>query len=136
MSVTAWAHSHARSILFLLAALAIAGAIASLSMPVALFPQVSFPRVRITLDAGDRPAEQMTVEVTTPVEEAVRAIPGVRNLRSTTSRGTAEISVNFNWGEDMVSAMLQCQSQVNEFFRVCLLALHSKSSAWIRPCSR
>src|SRR5437667_6279806 len=56
----------------------------------------------------------MTVEVTTPVEEAVRAIPGVRSLRSTTSRGTAEISVNFNWGEDMVSAMLQCQSQVNK----------------------
>src|SRR5207245_10765596 len=56
----------------------------------------------------------MTVEVTTPVEEAVRAIPGVRNLRSTTSRGTAEISVNFNSGEDMVSTMLQCQSQVNK----------------------
>src|SRR5437762_12852702 len=114
MSFTAWAHSHARSILFLLSALALAGAVASVSLPVALFPQVSFPRVRITLDAGDRPAEQRTVEVTTPVEEAVRAIPGVRNLRSTTSRGTSEISANFNWGEDMVSAMLQCQSQVNK----------------------
>src|SRR5437016_2429825 len=114
MSFTAWAHSHARSILFLLSALALAGAVASVSLPVALFPQVSFPRVRITLDAGDRPAEQMTVEVTTPVEEAVRAIPGVRSVRSTTSRGTSEISVNFNWGEDMISAMLQCQSQVNK----------------------
>nr|UXE45736.1 cobalt-zinc-cadmium resistance protein CzcA [uncultured bacterium] len=114
MSFTAWAHSHARSILFLFCALALAGAVASFWLPVSLFPQVSFPRVRITLDSGDRPAEQMTVEVTTPVEEAVRAIPGVRNLRSTTSRGTAEISVNFNWGEDMVSAMLQCQSQVNK----------------------
>src|SRR2546422_8037107 len=114
MSFTAWAHSHARSILFLLGALALAGAVASVSLPVALFPQVSFPRVRITLDAGDRPAEQMTVEVTTPVEEAVRAIPGVRSVRSTTSRGTSETSVNFNWGEDMVSAMLQCQSQVNK----------------------
>src|SRR5438046_7622820 len=114
MNFTAWAHSHARSILFLLGALVLAGAVASFSLPVALFPQVSFPRVRITLDAGDRPAEQMTIEVTTPVEEAVRAIPGVRNLRSTTSRGTSEISANFNWGEDMVSAMLQCQSQVNK----------------------
>src|SRR5438477_10849057 len=113
MSFTAWAHSHARSILFLLGAFSLAGTVASFSLPVALFPQVSFPRVRITLDAGDRPAEQMTVEVTTPVEEAVRAIPGVRNLRSTTSRGTSEISINFNWGEEMVSAMLQCQSQVN-----------------------
>ena len=114
MNLTAWAQSHARSILFLLGALVLGGAVASFSLPVALFPQVSFPRVRITLDAGDRPAEQMTIEVTTPVEEAVRAIPGVRNLRSTTSRGSAEISVNFNWGEDMVSAMLQCQSQINK----------------------
>src|SRR6266446_1716109 len=114
MNFTAWAHNHARSILFLLGAFALAGAFASFSLPVALFPQVSFPRIRITLDAGDRPAEQMMVEVTTPVEEAVRAIPGVRSVRSTTSRGTAEISVNFDWGEDMVAAMLQCQSQVNK----------------------
>src|SRR5438046_3726829 len=117
MSFTAWAHSHARSILFLLGTLALAGAVASFSLPVGLFPQVSFPRVRITLDAGDRPAEQMTVEVTTPAEEAVRAIPGVRNLRSTTSRGTSEISANVNCGEDMLSAMLQCQSQVIKIVR-------------------
>jgi CzcA family heavy metal efflux pump len=114
MSLTAWAQSHARSILFLLGTLAVAGVVASFSLPVALFPQVSFPRVRITLDAGDRPAERMMVEVTTPVEEAVRAIPGVRGIRSTTSRGTAEISVNFNWGHDMISAMLQCESEVNK----------------------
>ncbi len=114
MSFTAWAQSHARSILFFLAILVVAGVVASFSLPVGLFPHVSFPRVRITLDAGDRPAERMAVEVTTPVEEAVRAIPGVRSVRSTTSRGTAEISVNFDWGEDMVAAMLQCQSQVNK----------------------
>ena len=114
MSFTAWAQSHARSILFLLVILVLAGVVASFSLPVALFPHVSFPRVRITLDAGDRPAERMAIEVTTPVEEAVRAIPGVRSVRSTTSRGVAEISVNFDWGEDMVAAMLQCQSQVNK----------------------
>ncbi|SRR5579862_2783549 len=114
MNFTAWAQGHSRSILFLLAALAIAGAVSSLSLPVALFPQVSFPRVRITVDAGDRPAEQMAIEVTTPVEEAVRAIPGVRSVRSTTSRGSAEISVNFDWGENMVLAMLEAESEVNK----------------------
>jgi CzcA family heavy metal efflux pump len=114
MNFTAWAQRHARSILFLLGALALAGAVATFSLPVALFPQVSFPRVRINLDSGDRPAERMAIEVTTPVEEAVRAIPGVRNVRSATNRGSAEISINFDWGEDMVSAMLQAQSEVNK----------------------
>src|SRR5438552_7634 len=114
MNFTAWAQRHARSILFLLGALALAGAVATFSLPVALFPMVSFPRVRISLDSGDRPAEQMAIEVTTPVEEAVRAIPGVRNVRSATSRGSAEISIHFDWGGDMVSAMLQAQSEVNK----------------------
>ncbi len=114
MNLTAWAQRHARSILFVLGALALAGAVATFSLPVALFPQVSFPRVRISLDSGDRPAEQMAIEVTTPVEEAVRAIPGVRNVRSATSRGGAEISINFDWGGDMVSATLQAQSEVNK----------------------
>ena len=93
MNIIAWAHRHSRSILFLLTVLAIAGAASSFSLPVGLFPQVSFPRIRVSLDAGDRPAERMAIEVTTPVEEAVRAIPGVRRVRSTTSRGSAEISI-------------------------------------------
>jgi CzcA family heavy metal efflux pump len=111
--MTAWIRRHVRSILFLFAALAIAGLAASFSLPVALFPNVSFPRVRITLDSGDRPAEQMLVEVTIPVEQLVRSIPGVRSVRSNTSRGSADISVNFDWGQDMIAAMLQVQAAIN-----------------------
>ena len=90
-------YRHSRFLLSLFVVLVIAGAACSLWLPVALFPQISFPRIRIDLDAGDRPAERMAIEVTTPVEESVRSIPGVRTLRSTTSRGSAEIFVNFDW---------------------------------------
>jgi CzcA family heavy metal efflux pump len=113
MKTTEWINSHARSILFLLSVLVVAGIFSSATLPVALFPQISFPRVRVSLDAGDRPAERMGVEVTYVVEEAVRAIPGVRNVRSTTSRGSAEISIGFDWGQDMVSAMLQVQAEIS-----------------------
>ena len=113
MNFTRWAQSHARSIVFLIIVLAIGGAMSGWNLPVALFPHVDFPRVRVSVDAGDRPAERMAVEVTYPVEEALRAIPGVRHIRSTTSRGSNEISVNFDWGQDMVQAMLQAQSEVN-----------------------
>ena len=34
----------------------------------------------MSLDAGDRPAERMVMEVTQPVEEAVRSVPGVRSF--------------------------------------------------------
>jgi CzcA family heavy metal efflux pump len=114
MNFTDWMQSHRRSILFLILVLALGGLAGSLKLPVALFPHVNFPRVVINLDAGDRPAEQMAVEVTWPVEEAVRAVPGVRDVRSTTSRGSAEISINFDWGADMVAAKLQVESAINQ----------------------
>src|SRR5580692_2228534 len=107
-------YRHSRFLLSLFTVLAIAGAACSLWLPVALFPQLSFPRIRIDLDAGDRPAERMAIEVTTPVEESIRSIPGVRTLRSTTSRGNAEIFINFDWGEDMIAAFLQVESQINK----------------------
>src|SRR3981081_4033731 len=104
-----WFQRHSRSILFLFVVLAVAGALSSVSLPVALFPDVRFPRIRVSLDAGDRPAEVMAIEVTRRVEESVRSIPGVVRIRSTSSRGSAEINVNFNWGDDMIAAMLQVE---------------------------
>ncbi len=110
MKLAPWAQQNARAIIFVLALLAVAGAASVLRLPVLLFPQVSFPRVRASLNAGDRPAERMVIEVTRPVEEAVRAIPGVVGVRSTSSRGSADVDVDFAWGHDMVAA----ESQVNE----------------------
>jgi CzcA family heavy metal efflux pump len=105
---------HRRSVLFLLALLVLGGFVAAWTLPVALFPHVEFPRIVVSLDAGDRPAERMTVEVTMPVEEAVRSVPGLRSLRSNSSRGSSEISINFDWGQDMISAMLQVESAINQ----------------------
>ena len=68
----------------------------------------------MSLDAGDQPAERMAIEATYPVEEAIRSVPGVLDIRSTTSRGSADLSVNFEWGQDMVVAMLQVESAINQ----------------------
>lgn len=112
MNVSSWMQTHRRSILFFLLMLAVAGLFAAFKLPVALFPNVDFPRVVVTLDAGDRPAEQMEIQVTMLAEEAIRRVPGVQNVRSTTSRGSAEMSVNFAWGSDMPLATAQISQAV------------------------
>ena len=112
MKFAAWVQQHRRSILFFLLTLALVGVFDTFKLPVTLFPNVDFPRVEVTLDAGDRPAEQMALQVTLPVEEAVRRVPGVRDIRSTTSRGAAELSVNFGWGTDMAMATLQVNAAI------------------------
>lgn len=110
---TGWMQAHRRSLLVVLAILTGAGVWTGLGMPVGLFPHVSFPRIVVAVDAGDRSAERMAIEVTTPLEQALRAIPGVRGLRSATSRGSADVSVDFGWGRDMDLALLDVQAAVS-----------------------
>ena len=114
MKFAEWAARHRRSILFLLFLLAAGGAATAFRLPVALFPHVNFPRIRVELDAGDRPADQMTLEVTRPVEEAIRAVPGVRDIRSETSRGSADLNINFDWGANMPLKLQQVESAVTQ----------------------
>ncbi|HEP6433173.1 TPA: efflux RND transporter permease subunit, partial [Burkholderia cenocepacia] len=114
MNFGQWMQMHRRSLLFVVALLAVAGALTAFRLPISLFPNVSFPRAVVSLDAGDRPAEQMATLVTMPVEEALRRVPNVRDVESRTSRGSAEISLNFDWGTDMAQATLQAQSAIAE----------------------
>ncbi|EGD00596.1 acriflavin resistance protein, partial [Burkholderia sp. TJI49] len=114
MNFGQWMQIHRRSLLFVVALLAVAGALTAFRLPISLFPNVSFPRAVVSLDAGDRPAEQMATLVTMPVEEALRRVPNVRDVESRTSRGSAEISLNFGWGTDMAQATLQAQSAIAE----------------------
>ncbi|MGI4861835.1 MAG: efflux RND transporter permease subunit [Janthinobacterium lividum] len=114
MTFGQWMQTHQRSLLFLIALLALAGVLSAFNLPISLFPDVQFPRAVISMDAGDRPADQMATEVTTPVEEAIRKVPGVREVESKTNRGGTQISVSFDWGTDMVQATLQIQAAISD----------------------
>ncbi|OYV82378.1 MAG: transporter, partial [Acidithiobacillus ferrivorans] len=108
-----WLQRHRRSLLFMLVVLVLAGLLVALKMPVALFPDITFPRIVVSADSGNMPIAQTQVAVTRPLEQALRAVPGVQRIRSTTARGAAEISVQFAWGTNMTSALLQAESAVN-----------------------
>ena len=114
MNLQALLERHARSAVVIALALALAGIATAFSLPVGLFPQVSFPRVVVDLDAGSRPANQMELLVTRPVEQAVRGVPGVQDVRSGTSRGTAQISIDFGWGRDMTASTLLIGAAVQQ----------------------
>ncbi len=52
-------------------------------------------------DNGEQPVDKMMVTVTRPLEDAIKQVPDLKILRSTTSRGTCEISAFLNWGSDI-----------------------------------
>ena len=85
------------AVLSVLAA-SVLGVILAGTIPSAIFPEITFRRATILADSGDLPAEQMLAGVTRPLEEAAYSVVGVTLVRSTTTRGSAEIDVTF--GED------------------------------------
>ncbi|WP_263409523.1 efflux RND transporter permease subunit [Terriglobus tenax] len=88
-------------IFFFLIVLSLVGIYASQQVPISVFPDTNFPRVVVGIDNGVMPVEQMQVTITKPVEDAVNAVPGLVTVRSTTSRGSAEVSLFFDWNVDM-----------------------------------
>ncbi|MDR3507887.1 MAG: efflux RND transporter permease subunit [Caulobacteraceae bacterium] len=111
--MTRWLSGHVRSVVLAFVLLTFAGLGAAFKLPVSLFPRIDFPRVVVSVDAGDRAADQTVVQVTRPLEEALRGVPGIAHIRSTTSRGGAEVALTFDWGQDMVSAALQTEAALN-----------------------
>ncbi len=91
--------------IFLTVTLALVGGYLAYTVPVAVFPATNFPRILIAVDNGVMPIDQMMVTITRPLEEAVNSVPGLQNVRSITSRGSAEIDLFFDWNVDMFQTL-------------------------------
>ena len=100
-----WLSRWARSIFFFTIVLGVAGIFLAFRIPIAVFPQTNFPRVVIGVDNGVMPVEQMEVTITRPIEDAVNSVPGLVTVRSITSRGSAEVSLFFDWNVDMFQTL-------------------------------
>jgi CzcA family heavy metal efflux pump len=96
-----WVTRHATTILFCIILLSVAGIFLAGKIPISVFPDTNFPRVVIGVDNGVMPVEQMQITITKPIEDAVNSVPGLQTVRSNTSRGSAEVSLFFDWNVDM-----------------------------------
>jgi len=108
-----WFARHSKSIIFLISILAFIGIYEAFSLPVAVFPTTNFPRIIVGVDNGVMPIEQMEVTITRPLEAAVRTVPGLEDVRSTTSRGSAEINLFFDWNINMIQALQMVDSAIS-----------------------
>ena len=100
-----WSARFSGPIIFVIITMMAVGAYLAFSIPVAVFPSTDFPRIVVGIDNGVAPINQMQVMVTRPVEEAMNSVPGLDHVRSITSRGSADISLFFNWNVDMFQTL-------------------------------
>jgi CzcA family heavy metal efflux pump len=94
------------------------GMLAYSNLQTALFPEITFPKIKIIADAGEQPVDQMMLTVTRPLELAIKKVPDLRTVRSATSRGSCEISAFMKWNTDIDLAQQRIESKINEIRNV------------------
>jgi CzcA family heavy metal efflux pump len=83
-------------------------------MQTSLFPEITFPKIKIIADAGQQPVKKMMVTVTRELENAVKKVPDLKMIRSTTSRGSCEISAFMDWNTNIDISQQRIESKINE----------------------
>ncbi len=99
------------SIIFLII---LGGFFAYSKMQTSLFPEITFPKIKIIADAGQEPIDKMMVTVTKPLEIAIKKVPDLKTVRSITSRGTCEISAFMDWNSDIDLGKSRIEAQINQ----------------------
>ena len=84
-----------------------------LNLKTGLFPDITFPKIKIIADNGEQPVDKMIATVTIPMENAIKHVEDLKILRSTTSRGSCEISAFLNWGSDIDLGKQRIEAQIN-----------------------
>ncbi len=88
------------------------GAFSYRNLKTSLFPNVTFPKIKIIADNGEQPVDKMMVEVTKPLEDAIKKVEHLSLVRSATSMGSCEISAYMEWGSDIDLDKQQVESQI------------------------
>ena len=105
-------HAQRRALALALGGVLALGAVAAGRLPASILPEVTFPRIKLIAESGELPSEAMLRTVTRPLEESIRRVPGVLEVRSITSRGSAEINLDCEWRSNMNLALQRVQAQI------------------------
>ncbi|MBC7475367.1 MAG: efflux RND transporter permease subunit, partial [Candidatus Sericytochromatia bacterium] len=98
--IVAYAIKNRFVFLMMIACFSIIGFFLYDKLPQDVFPNSVFPRIVITISSGYTPIDKMLFDVTKPLEEQIKSVHGVEEIRSSTGVGTASINVYFNWEID------------------------------------
>ena len=90
------------------------GVIAIPALPVAQFPQIAPPAVSVSATYSGASAEVVEKSVTTPIEQQINGVEGMRYMSSTSSSdGSMAINITFEQGYDQDIAAVDVQNRIS-----------------------
>ncbi|MEH2079891.1 MAG: efflux RND transporter permease subunit [Nostoc sp.] len=93
------------------------GLIAYQQLPVSDLPNVDYPTLQVTANLPGASPETMAASVATPLEQQFSSIAGVSSMNSTSSLGSAQITLQFDLNRDIDGAAQDVQSAISKAAR-------------------
>jgi multidrug efflux pump len=94
-------------------AIALAGGVGYLTLPVSPLPQVEFPTVQVSAALPGASPETMASSVATPLERQFGRIAGLTEMTSASQLGSTQIVLQFDLSRDINGAARDVQAAIN-----------------------
>jgi multidrug efflux pump len=94
-------------------AVALAGSLSYFYLPVSPLPQVDFPTIQVSATLPGGSPETMASSVATPLERQFGRIAGVTEMTSSSSLGSASITLQFDLSRNIDAAARDVQAAIN-----------------------
>jgi len=102
----------------LMAALILFGGIAFQRMGVSQLPDVDFPVVNVSVTYEGAAPEVVEMNVVEPLEQSLMAVQGIKSVTSTSRNGRANVTLEFELGKNIDTAVQEVQTVIAQLQRV------------------
>ncbi|MEK6199075.1 MAG: efflux RND transporter permease subunit, partial [Psychrobacter sp.] len=113
LHISAWAIRNPIPVVLLFIVLMIAGMSGYRSLPIKLYPDVSFPIVQVSVTLSGAAASEVETQITRTVEAAVSNVSGVKHVQSVVTQGLSSSTIEFEIGEDAQKATDEVRSAID-----------------------
>lgn len=87
---------------------------AYINMQRELFPEIEFPNIFVVTVYPNSNPEAIAREITAPVENSISGISGIKEIRSTSSNTSSNITVTFDFKKDLSEAETELNTAIND----------------------
>jgi HAE1 family hydrophobic/amphiphilic exporter-1 len=93
--------------------LTVIGGFSFFTLGVDRFPKIDLPTVNVSTTLQGAAPEEMETEVTDVIEGVVNTVPGIDEMRSTSSQGRSQVTITFNLEKDPDVATQEVRDKVS-----------------------
>lgn len=93
--------------------LTVVGGVSFFTLGVDRFPKIDLPTISVSTSNQGASPEEIETEITDIVEGALNTVPGVEEMRSTSSRGRSNVTLTFNLEKNPDQAFQEVQQKLS-----------------------